>query len=82
MKARMQTEGIDTATIKPQKCNSCRAYVELWEAPNIHSRIHARDSQGARGVPGGSQGVGEDGLAYYSLNFMQNIPMDSLGKKI
>ena len=53
----------------------------MWQAPNIHSRIHADGLAGGAKGPGGSQGVGEDGLAYYSLNFTQRYS-DGLPGKI
>jgi Subtilase family len=81
MKARLRSEGIDPAKIEIKKCNSCKAYVELWDAPNIHSSVHAEGLVGGTVGPRGSKGVGEDGVAYYSLNFTQNIPMDTLEKK-
>jgi hypothetical protein len=71
----------DASALTTKKCKSCKGYIELWEAPNIHSRIHADGLAAGSRPPGGSKGVGEDGLAYYSVNFMQNIPMDSMEKK-
>ena len=68
----------DASALKTRQCNSCEGYVELWQAPNIHSRIHRDGLAAGTKSPGGSQPVGEDGLAYYSLNFTQNIPVDSL----
>jgi hypothetical protein len=71
----------DASKLKTRKCNSCDGYVELWQAPQIHTRIHAQGLVAGTKSPGGSQPVGEDGLGYYSLNFKQNIPMDFLGEQ-
>ena len=80
LKTKINGPNFDASKLKTRKCNTCDGYVELWQAPNIHTRIH-RDGlvAGSKG-PGGSQPVGEDGLGYYSLNFKQNIPMDFLGE--
>jgi len=73
--------GIDSATIKIRKCNSCNGYMELWSAPNIHLTIHANGIGGGAKSPRDTNGVGEDGLAHYSLNFTQDIPMDFYPEK-
>ena len=78
LKGKIHGPHIDSATIERKTCNTCNAYIELWHAPNIHSRIHADGLAAGTVGPRGSKGVGEDGLAYYSLNFIQNIPVDSL----
>jgi len=78
IKGKVQAAGIDPATLDIQKCNSCNAYVEVWHAKDLHSRIHADGIRAGQVSDRGSNGVGQDGFAYYSLNFMQNIPMDSL----
>ena len=62
-----------------RQCRSCNGYIELWEAPEIETRIHAD------GLVAGTKSpkphpVGEDGLAYYLLNFVQEIPMDPMEK--
>jgi len=81
IKARIQRAGIDSATIDRQrKCNSCNGYVEVWKANNLHSRIHAEGIRAGSSSDRGSNGVGQDGFAYYSLNFNQNIPMDFAGE--
>jgi hypothetical protein len=77
LKGKIHGQHIDSATIERRQCN-CNKDIELWQATNLHSRIHADGLAAGSRPPGGSQGVGEDGLAYYSLNFIQNIPVDSL----
>ena len=81
MKTVLQSDGINPDLINRRACNSCKSYVELWSAPNIHTGVHAQGLIGGTG-PRGSQGVGQDGLAYYSLNFTQDIPMDTLKEKL
>ncbi len=78
IKSDKQKDGIDPKDIKIRACKSCDSYVELWEAPNIHTTIHSQPIGGGTRTDRGTGGVGEDSLAYYSLNFMQNIPLDSL----
>ena len=78
LKTKINGPYFDASKIESRKCNSCKGSVELWQAPNIHTRIHAQGLAAGSKGPGGSRPVGEDGLAYYSLNFKQNIPMDSL----
>lgn len=69
--------GVDTASVTIKTCNSCNAYVELWQAAEIHTVIH---DEGIRAgtVSGGTKGVGEDSLARYSLNYIQHLPVDDL----
>ncbi|HEX6227017.1 MAG TPA: S8 family serine peptidase [Chryseolinea sp.] len=73
-----RNNSVDTTKIERQKCNSCNGYMELWQAPDIHSVINADGIAGGTVSPKGSKGVGEDGIAYYSLNFYQNIPIQSI----
>jgi hypothetical protein len=81
IKAKIHRSGIDSATIVvTRKCNSCNAYVEVWHADSLHTRIHSNGPRAGTVSDRGSNGVGEDGLAYYSLNFKQNIPMDFVGE--
>jgi hypothetical protein len=77
IKAALIAAGIDTSTITIRRCNSCGAYIELWHAEDIHSVIHEEGIRGGT-VSGGSQGVGEDSLAKYSLNYLQRLPTDKL----
>lgn len=69
--------GIDTTAVTIRTCNSCNAYVELWQGAEIHTVIHGEGIR-AGTVSGGSKGVGEDSLARYSLNFRQPLPVDDL----
>lgn len=77
IRQKLQAAGVDTASVNIRTCNSCNSYVELWQSANIHTVIH---NEGIRAgtVSGGSQGVGEDTLAQYSLNFIQHLPVDAL----
>lgn len=72
IKDKLANENIDPDKIKIRKCHNCiNSYVQLWEAPNIHSCVHA---DGIRaGVAPSSTTHGEDDIAYYSLNY--NIPL-------
>jgi hypothetical protein len=71
----LQEAGITPDSIKT--CNSCNAYVELWQAADIHTVIH---DEGIRAgtVSGGSKGVGEDSIARYSLNYILHLPVEPL----
>jgi hypothetical protein len=80
LKAKINGPHFDASKLKTRKCSSCDGDVELWQAPDIHTRIHADGLAAGTKSPGSSRPVGQDGLGYYSLNFKQNIPMDSLGK--
>jgi len=81
IKTKIHKSGIDSATIAPpRRCNSCNGYVELWHADSLHSRIHADGIRAGSSSDRGSNGVGQDGFAHYSLNFNQNIPMDFAGE--
>jgi subtilisin family serine protease len=73
----LENAGVDSDSVTIRTCNSCNAYVELWQGANIHSVIH---DEGIRAgtVSGGSRGVGEDSLARYSLNFIQHLPVETL----
>ena len=64
--------GIDTAQLKIRKCNSCDPYVELWQGPNIHTVISGGGITGGSG--GKTRGVGEDDMAWYSVNYINEIP--------
>jgi len=77
MKEAIGKQGINPDLIKMRKCNSCNAYVELWQAPDLETAVHSEGLVGGTGSRRGSQGVGEDSLAYYSLNFRQDVEMDS-----
>ena len=76
LKANIHGQYFDTTKLNIRKCRSCKGYIELWEAPNIHTRIHADGIAAGTKGSGGTRPVGEDELAYYSLNFMQEIPVD------
>ena len=77
----LRNNAIDTTKIERKKCNSCKGSIELWLAPDVHSTINADGIVGGTVSPKGSRPVGEDGIAYYSLNFTQDIPMDYTEKK-
>ena len=74
----LQDAGITYDTFR--SCNSCNAYVELWEGADIHTVIH---DEGIRAgtVSGGSKGVGEDPIARYSLNYIQHLPVEPLPRQ-
>ena len=74
--ARKVATGIDTTKITIKKCLSCDSLIQLWEGPNIESTIQAAGIRSGSSTP--TDGHGEDGLAYYSLNFVLDIPTDSL----
>jgi hypothetical protein len=77
IKTNLINAGIDISALKIKQCNSCGSYIELWQADNIHTTIHGEGiSLGT--VNGKSEGVGEDDLAQYSLNFIQRLPIDAL----
>ncbi|HLT73655.1 MAG TPA: hypothetical protein VKZ68_01175, partial [Ohtaekwangia sp.] len=73
IRLKLHQAGIDTSSINVRVCNSCAAHVELWQAQDIHTVIHGEEIR-AGTVSGGSEGVGEDGNAIYSLNYYQHIP--------
>ncbi len=77
IRLKLHDAGIDTSSINVRVCNSCGAHVELWQARDIHTVIHGEEIR-AGTVSGGSQGVGEDNTAIYSLNYYQHIPNDDL----
>lgn len=78
IKASFAARKIKMDSLKRRECHSCEgAYVELWHADNIHTAIHASGAEGGTVSPRGSEGVGEDGFAYYSLNFLSNVPVDT-----
>lgn len=78
IKASFAARSIDMDLLEVTKCHSCEnAYVELWHADGIDSQIHAQGVDGGTVSPKGSEGVGEDGFAYYSLNFLSDIPVDT-----
>lgn len=74
IRMRLEAAGVQADTVKT--CNSCGAYVELWQGDEIHTVIH---DEGIRaGTVSGSRGVGEDSLARYSLNYIQHLPVEPL----
>lgn len=78
IKASFAAKDIDMESLKITKCNSCNdAYVELWQAKNINSGIHADGIDGGTVSRRNTDGVGEDGFAFYSLNFLSNVPVDT-----
>lgn len=70
--------GINMDSLTIRRCNSCSSYVELWNAKDIHTVIHGEGIRAGTVSDNGSDGVGEDSLARYSLNFIQRLPVDSL----
>lgn len=77
IKSDKQKDGIDPTKINIRACKACDSYVELWEAPEIHTTIHSDPIVAGSRTNRGTGGVGEDDFAYYSLNFTQDIPLDS-----
>lgn len=77
IKAMMKQKGIDTSLITVRTCNACSANIQLWNAPDIYSYVVSEGVRSGSGG-GGSNGVGEDSLARYSLNFTSQLPVDSL----
>ena len=78
IKASFTARGINMGSLEVTKCHSCKnTYVELWHADDIQTQIHAEGVNGGTVSPKGSEGVGEDGFAYYSLNFLSNVPLDT-----
>jgi hypothetical protein len=78
IKASFARKDIDMESLKVTKFNSCKdAYVELWQAKDINSGIHADGVDAGTVSHRNSDGVGEDGLAFYSLNFLSNVPVDT-----
>lgn len=73
IKTAVSKSGVDTTALTIRKCNNCDPYVELWQGSNIHTVI-----SGGGGIKGGSggktKGVGEDSIAYYSVNYVSDIP--------
>jgi hypothetical protein len=76
IKKKIAAKDIDLGPLTVKKCNDCDDYVELWHAENIH-KVVSDSSGGGTVSPRGTNGAAEDGLAYYSLNFLNSIPMDS-----
>jgi hypothetical protein len=77
IKQRMRDKGIDPDAISIKTCNACSATIQLWQAPDIYTYVMAEGVRSGSGG-GGSNGVGEDSLARYSLNFRSQLPVDSL----
>jgi hypothetical protein len=75
IKDSLHAAGIDTAILKIRKCNDCDPYVELWQGPNIHTFINGGGITGGSG--GKTKGVGEDDMAWYSVNYINEIPEGS-----
>lgn len=73
IKRAVKESGVDTAALTIRRCNDCDPYVELWQGANIHTVISG--GGGIRGGSGGkTNGVGEDSIAYYSVNYVNEIP--------
>ncbi len=74
------SDRVNVTDLKFTTCKDCDGYVELWQAANIETVIHGE------GVTAGavrkSRGVGEDSLAYYSLNYFNQLPFDEGLKQI
>ncbi|MGO4291818.1 S8 family serine peptidase [Chitinophaga sp. RAB17] len=68
--------GNNSDSIRTQRCNSCTAVVELWQATDIHTFVHADGVKGGASTGNGSKGVGEDSLAYYTQNYHVDIPTE------
>ena len=66
--------GVDVDSVR--KCSECKEYVELWTGDNIHSMIHAEGIINGTTTNRGET-VGDDDVAYYSVNFINSIPMDT-----
>lgn len=79
IKQNLRDAGINVDSLTIKSCNSCSAYIELWQAKDIHTVIHGEEIR-AGTVSGGSKGVGEDSIAVYSLNFTQRLPVEQLPK--
>ena len=62
IRKRLDNANIPVDSIKIRTCNSCHAYIELWQAKDIHTVIHGEEIS-AGTVSGGSKGVGEDTMA-------------------
>ena len=75
LKNKINGPKFDASKLTTRPCRSCNGYIELWEAPKIETRIHA-DGLVAGTVGPKPHPVGEDAIAYYSLNFMQEIPVE------
>lgn len=77
IKTSLANTGIDTAALTVRKCNSCKdAYVELWQVDNIDTMIRD-DNVGGGTVSDRGKAVGENGMAYFSVNFISNVPVDA-----
>lgn len=75
IKTAVASSGIDTAAITIRRCNNCDPYVELWNGANIHTVISGGGIIGGSG--GKTKGVGEDSIAYYSVNYVNEIPQEN-----
>ncbi|RBL89369.1 S8 family serine peptidase [Chitinophaga flava] len=77
IKTNMKKNGIDTAAITTQHCDNCGdAEIELWQAPKIETYAVAENVKGGASTGTGSNGVGEDSLAYYTQNYIISSPPD------
>jgi len=58
------------------RCNACDSYAELWKGEDIHTIIHGEGIVAGTGLR--HKSVGEDTVAYYSVNYKMPLPLDHL----